>query len=99
VGQLLNSTNSVLTFSFPVQVQVFTTEEKILGSMSNDELLRNLGSQVMNALLKRASKNTLVGSYDIMQVSLVGGNTVLGPTDEGELQLPLLFEMEFLNKY
>jgi len=99
LGQEINSSDQAFNLIFPVQVQIFTSQDRILSSMSNDELLRNLGSQVLTGMLTRTNKQTMDGSYDIKQVSLIGGNTVLEDDNTGEFQLPIVFDVEFMYRF
>lgn len=102
LGAVING-GAGATFAFmelpEVTIQIFTREEVIANSMSNDKLLHNLASQVKDALLKKSNKQALEGSYDIKQVTLINTTNVIGPDEDGVLQLPLIFDLEFLQKY
>lgn len=100
-GQRLNSTQKAIKIITNIQVMPITKEDEIHTVKSNDELIRNLGSQVITALTQEDKKNALKGSYDIIDVNLGGGGNIAGPDDnpEREVRMPLLFSVEFLYKW
>jgi len=103
LGQSINASDSASELVFPIQIQVFASNKKLMnlsGNRSGAELIRNLGSQVTTALIKVSNKKVMDGSYDIKQVSVLGGNSILGPDPRsGEMQLPVIADVEFLYRY
>ena len=69
-GDVLNSTQQAKYISYPIQALAITPEGQIFGAKSNGELLRNLSSQVVNALVKKSQKATLLGSYAVSYTHL-----------------------------
>ena len=100
-GQILNSTQKAIKIIANIQIMPITKEDEIHSAKSNDELIRNLGSQISSSLLQVDNKNAIKGTYDIIDATLVGGGSIAGPDDNPnrEIRMPLLFNIEFLYKW
>lgn len=97
-GRALDATYNGVFHNRIIRVMFATSEGEVVGGKSNEQLLRNLSSQLLTAVAKNESD---LRAYDIMSATPVGGGQVLGPdaSTQDELRQPFLFAVQFLYKY